>query len=117
MARRELLESLAEAFQHHWPEEDEVHEQQDLITALVAQDFMGGDLLVAPAGAGLHYMNQMGLCYIDFTRNPLQVRGVGRAEAVERREVLQDRTVRKSYRALQAKVSASLQEAGLERKP
>ncbi|GAA4359140.1 YunG family protein [Angustibacter luteus] len=82
-------------------------------TALVVQDLLGGDLVMAdllgPNGDGVHYWNRLGALDVDLTREQLLPGELLQAErVVERRRPAPDGPAETAYRLLHDRVLRTL---------
>lgn len=82
-------------------------------TALVVQDLLGGELVMAemvgPDDAGVHYWNRFGVVDVDLTREQLLPGELLRAErVVERRQPAPDGPAEAAYRLLRERVLHTL---------
>jgi hypothetical protein len=115
---RHRIGPLAEAIREAWSAETSVDERwhgerpslgQCAVTALVIQDYLGGDLLRADVGGVSHYWNRLpGGAEIDLTRDQFTQFSPRQVETRSRDHVLSFPDTTKRYRLLRERIRARI---------
>jgi hypothetical protein len=84
---------------------------QCAVTALVVQDYFGGELLRAEVAGVSHYWNQLGDRTVDLTREQFAEFNPSPPDRRTRQYVLSNEDSQRRYRRLAAKVRHILEEA------
>jgi len=106
-----LLKSWVKRDEDYDFDDDPAH-NQCTVTAMVVQDYFGGEIVTVKVGAGTHYLNQIDGKLFDLTSDQFTSHGVEvdyrSPEIQDREKVGMDGTAPERYQKLKMNVEANL---------